>query len=270
MPRNFNYRLITGVFVQDNVAHVPSTEQILPKFGLIGDEWPDIDALNANAAAGINYKLIFAGRHGQGFHNVAERNYPTDEWERHWSRINTDGELVWGPDALLTELGVEQAKHAASQWATYTGPRPALYLCSPLRRTLHTFSLTFKGSDVVARVREGVRERVTGHTCDYRSKVSELKSFAATIEGEGNVFDWSEFDGIEEDPSAGTFETYEERDARVKVALDTIFANENANVVSITTHAGFIRGLDAVLGRPDSVLPTGGIAPFLVEAVDYT
>lgn len=41
--------------------------QLEPQFGHIGDTWPDLEALNANAPAGTTYKLLFAGRHGQGF-----------------------------------------------------------------------------------------------------------------------------------------------------------------------------------------------------------
>ena len=29
---------------------------------------------------GVSYRLLFLGRHGQGYHNVAESYYGTDAW----------------------------------------------------------------------------------------------------------------------------------------------------------------------------------------------
>ncbi|KAH7101056.1 phosphoglycerate mutase-like protein [Auriculariales sp. MPI-PUGE-AT-0066] len=267
MSSAFSYTLVPGFFSQDEPSHVPSTQQIAPRFGLIGEEWPDIAALNAGAPVGTSYKLIFAGRHGQGFHNVGELKYGTEAWDSHWSLANGDGELIWGPDPLLTDTGINQAKHAASHWMLYQGPQPTLYLCSPLRRTLRTFSISFDGTGAVARVIENVREHLTGHTCDVRMNVSELKDFATTIEGGGAVFDWSAFGKVEEDPHANELETHDDVKTRAKVVLDEIFGNKDAQIVSITTHSNFISNLSELLGRNNSVLPTGGVAPFLIKAV---
>ncbi len=43
--------------------------------------------LNIDGAAhdGSSYKLVFAGRHGQGYHNVAESKYGTALWDSYWS-----------------------------------------------------------------------------------------------------------------------------------------------------------------------------------------
>jgi len=59
-------------------------------------------------------------------------------------------------------------------WSSYTGPPPSLYLCSPLRRALQAFAVTYAGTSAVARVHEGVRARMTGDPYDVRLKVSEL------------------------------------------------------------------------------------------------
>ena len=45
--------------------------QIAPRFGLVGESWPDLDALNADAPEGTMYKLVFAGRHGQGYREIS-------------------------------------------------------------------------------------------------------------------------------------------------------------------------------------------------------
>ena len=39
-----------------------------------------IKHLNRNAEQGSLYKVLYLGRHGEGYHNVAERFYGTDEW----------------------------------------------------------------------------------------------------------------------------------------------------------------------------------------------
>ena len=36
--------------------------------------------LNRDAAAGTQYKVLFMGRHGEGYHNVAESYYGTPAW----------------------------------------------------------------------------------------------------------------------------------------------------------------------------------------------
>jgi len=134
--------------------------------------------------------------------------------------------------------------------------------------------LTFAGTPAVARVREGVREHLTGHTCDVRLKVSELQEFLQE-EREDSVFNWDEFKGVENDPYEKVTENDEDVQARAKKALDKIFSEESAQgerlgwllqcqsgsfclVVSITSHSGFIQGLSIVLGRQNWVLPTGG------------
>lgn len=40
------------------------------------------------------YKVIYIARHGEGWHNRAEEKYGTEEWNRRWSRLEGDGEMV--------------------------------------------------------------------------------------------------------------------------------------------------------------------------------
>lgn len=37
--------------------------------------------LNEEAAEGETFKLLYLGRHGQGYHNVASTYYGTDAWQ---------------------------------------------------------------------------------------------------------------------------------------------------------------------------------------------
>lgn len=40
-----------------------------------------IQELNRKAPADTEFKLLYLGRHGQGYHNVAEAFYGTEAWE---------------------------------------------------------------------------------------------------------------------------------------------------------------------------------------------
>jgi len=120
-----------------------------------------------------------------------------------------------------------------------------------------------------------VREHLTGHTCDVRLKVSELQEFLQE-EREDSVFNWDEFEGVENDPYENVTENDENVQARAKTALDKIFSEESAQgerscwlllyclfslccvVISITSHSHFIQSLSIVLGRQNGALPTGG------------
>ena len=39
-----------------------------------------LSSLNTSSPANVQYKLLIFGRHGQGFHNVAEDKYGTVSW----------------------------------------------------------------------------------------------------------------------------------------------------------------------------------------------
>lgn len=110
------YTTVPGFFQQDDAATVPGTfsyvgfhscfslrltdtDQVANNFGLI-DQVYDTDAefdpagelagwlrfenkvavLNAEAATGTQYKVLYLGRHGEGYHNVAETYYGTPAW----------------------------------------------------------------------------------------------------------------------------------------------------------------------------------------------
>ncbi|EJD36083.1 phosphoglycerate mutase-like protein [Auricularia subglabra TFB-10046 SS5] len=251
------HQLVTGIFIQDDPAYVPALEQIEPRFGLLGDAWPDAAALNAQAPEGTSYKLVIAGRHGQGFHNVAETKYGTKAWDDYWAFQYGDDEITWAPDPELTDIGLEQARTAHSAWEKYAPPTPEIFLSSPLRRALKTCQITFPGQSAL--VGEIYREHLTGHTCDFRLSVSTLRK-------DYSDFDWSAMKD-DEDPFTKETENTEQVAQRARRALDEIFANEPAQVVSITAHSGWIQGLNDALGRKRYSLPTGGVAPFLIKAV---
>lgn len=130
--------------------------------------------LNRQSGRNIQYKMLYMGRHGEGFHNVAESFYGTPAWnvsfplfevqtfsidrdrtlQCYWSKLDGNGTITWA-DAHLTEKGVEQAKIANRFWATEIAtqkiPVPESYYTSPLDRCLATADITFSGLDLLSR-----------------------------------------------------------------------------------------------------------------------
>lgn len=65
---------------------------------------------------------------------------------QYWSKLNTDGEIVWGPDPELTELGVTQAQTVNAAWKQQIlagAPVPQSLYSSPLRRAANTLKITW-------------------------------------------------------------------------------------------------------------------------------
>jgi hypothetical protein len=92
MTIQFVYETINGFFVQadDNVNAAEFNH--LKDFGLKKESWAvlknDLRQLQNAAPENVRYKLLFLARHGQGWHNLAEKKYGTKEWEvRHTERM---------------------------------------------------------------------------------------------------------------------------------------------------------------------------------------
>ena len=47
-----------------------------------------VKTLNGNAEEGTEYKVLYLGRHGQGYHNVAESRYGTKLWDVSSAHFN--------------------------------------------------------------------------------------------------------------------------------------------------------------------------------------
>ncbi|KAI9574307.1 histidine phosphatase superfamily [Boletus coccyginus] len=248
------YTTLRGFFLQDDPES--QVDGIPPRFGLKDDSdsrWvkfkEEIERLNANAPSGTQHTAVFVGRHGEGYHNVAMEN---------WTRLNGDGELVWGPDPELTELGIEQAKNAHQAWKTeleYSIPLPEKLYSSPMRRAIKTNQVTFEGllrPDLKTTIVENIREKNCVSTCDKRRKKSEIANdFPDYLFEEGLTEEDETWD-----PELR--ETYEEVDIRAKKVLDMIFDNDEEQFISITSHHAFIDAFLRVCGHRPWALPTGG------------
>ncbi|KAJ7480744.1 histidine phosphatase superfamily [Mycena latifolia] len=268
----FSYEAVPGFFAQDDVLADPNAVGAVPaRFGLLDSSdarWSNLTAklgeLNASAN-NASYKLVFFGRHGQGYHNVGEAKYGTKAWDDYWAMLNGDGELTWGPDPELTAIGKDQAANANKLWKEELGfsiPLPERLYCSPMTRAMQTCAITFTDvSSKRAMILENCREEYGMHTCDKRNTLTYISDTFPQFDIEAG---FTEEDELFE---AESRETFEHVSARAQKVLDRIFSDDqDATFVSITAHGGIINGFLHAMGRPRYPLPTGGILPVVVKA----
>jgi len=269
-----NYNVVPGFFIQDDPYTDPNTTGAVPlRLGLIDDSphrWTNfqvkVDELNAQAEKGVQYKFLVLARHGQGYHNLAVEIYGTKAWINYWSKLNGDGNMTWGPDPKLTELGISQAAVANSVWKTelkYGIPLPTTLYCSPFSRAASTLEITFKdvvGPHLRPLVVEDFREINGVEPCNKReTKTYIAKSYPNFIFEEG-------FTEEDELWNPDVQECEERLRKRLRTALDTVFSTDLSTYISVTAHAGTIRAILHVLGHREYGLPTGGVIPVLVKA----
>jgi hypothetical protein len=84
-----------------STGHDSSHDYLDESFGLLDtskERWTnlrkDLRRLNDESDGDTVFKVLFLGRHGQGWHNVAEQHYGSPEWNRYWSKVNTDGNMT--------------------------------------------------------------------------------------------------------------------------------------------------------------------------------
>jgi broad specificity phosphatase PhoE len=245
-----------------------------------------VRGLNEAAGDGAAYKVLFLGRHGQGWHNVAESKYGTKAWDvsstspalHHGTKLTSaqcyysalDGydNLTWA-DALLTPTGQQQALDAHKLWATQLPlglPAPETFYVSPLTRAIETADLTFQHLALPADrpyaplAKELVREVLGVHTCDRRSTRSAIATKFPHVRFE---------DGFEEEDGLWLADYREPRTARryrLAMLLDDVFASDEGVVLSITSHSGAIESMLEKLGHRRFALKTGGVIPVIVKA----
>lgn len=279
----WKFETVTGFFRQDD----PSTDDLVfnyatADFGRL-KLWStivrELEELNRDAPSNVAYKLIFNARHGQGYHNAAVQKYGTDEWNRKWHNMTGDGEIVWGPDPMLTDLGINQAKENNAAWKKQIAdgaPVPSKFYVSPLQRSCHTLVYTWDGIkplETQPKVLEILRETIGVNLCDKRlpkSKVDERFSKHGF-----NTDDLSEEDDLY---TVHTRETLWEQSLRVDEFLQGLFDEDlDGNTVDkkksvahtfvlTTTHAGTIRGFITALGHRQFTISTGGMIPCVVKA----
>ncbi|OJJ33802.1 hypothetical protein ASPWEDRAFT_173235 [Aspergillus wentii DTO 134E9] len=285
----FHLRLsnVEGFFLQDEPTTDPSSfDYVKSNFGLISrsygsdsesdptgqkTQWErfadQINALNRDSPPGTSYRVLYLGRHGEGFHNVAEQRYGTDLWDCYWSLQDGDENGTW-VDSRLTAVGISQAETAHKAWEKQIEqniPPPQSYYVSPMNRCLATATVTFKGLKMPLTepfqptIKELLRETIGLHTCDKRSPKS-------TIEAEYPLFK-IEPSFSEEDPlyDSKLRESNTARDARLLEFLRHIFATDANTFISLTAHSGAITSILEVIGHREFALATGGVIPVVVK-----
>ncbi|KAG1735029.1 histidine phosphatase superfamily [Suillus lakei] len=255
-----SYEVVKGFFVQEGGARRDLGE-LPPRFGLLDRK--RLISLIRPPPRTRRYKVFFVGRHGEGFHNVAEAKYGTEAWNNYWSKKNGDGELIWGPDPELTTLGKDQAKSAHDAWKQERGfniPLPGKLYCSPLTRAIHTNKITFDSIPNSQRtvIIENLRETNGVHTCDKRRTYTYIKQTFPDFDIEEGFMEEDKL----WDPKVR--ETYAEIDARMRGVLDMIFDKDQEQFISLTAHGGIVSAVLRVMNHRQYFLPTGGSCSNLI------
>ncbi|KOS42731.1 hypothetical protein ACN38_g6358 [Penicillium nordicum] len=287
-----NYSAVTGYFLQDEESTDASTfDYTAENFGLIGRTYPadkenkkhesltqwerfhnQVTELNDQSPPHIEYKVLFLGRHGEGWHNAAETYYGTPAWNCYWSELDGNSTASWA-DATLTPGGITQALKANEFWQKEIKEQrihtPDHYYVSPLTRTLQTANLTFGNLDLPKHsahfkptIKELFREGISVHTCDHRRDRSYIHDLFPhwTIE--------HGFTEVDELWNGVTGETSGAQDVRSAEALGDVFftLSKKQSFVSITSHSGEISSILRVIGHRTFKLNTGAVIPVLVKA----
>ncbi|KAI9780676.1 MAG: hypothetical protein M1839_006617 [Geoglossum umbratile] len=284
VPSYIKYTAVTGFFLQDDPSTDPATfDFTTTNFGLINrtydtdrdydpehekTQWQrfqhQVFELNRGSGRRVQYKVLYLGRHGEGYHNVAESHYGTHDWD-----LDGNGTIVWA-DAHLTANGIKQAQNVNAFWkkeiAIEKIPVPERYYTSPLSRCLATANITFTGLELpdrhpfVPKVKEKLRETMGVHTCDHRSSKTYIHrnypSYKFELGFTENDKLW--IPDLRESDSAQT--------ARSKELLDNIFSRDRSKFISFTSHSGEIAAILRVINHPVFGLVTGAAIPVLVKA----
>ncbi|KAI9684514.1 MAG: hypothetical protein M1829_002324 [Trizodia sp. TS-e1964] len=285
------YTTITGFFLQDEPTTVAVTfNYATSNFGLIdrpydtdGEYDPDhkktqwqrfehqVFRLNRESGRKVQYKVLFMGRHGEGFHNVAESFYGTPAWDCYWSKLDGNGTIEWS-DANITTNGANQAIIANNFWkreiAEQKIPVPEKYYSSPLTRCLETAHITFSSLTLpdhrpfAPLIKEKMRETIGIHTCDRRRSKTYIKATYPEFSFEDG------FTETDELWKPDLRETNSLEDVRFRELLDDIFSHDDSTYLSFTAHSGAIASILRVIGHRDFSLSTGAVIPVLVKAED--
>lgn len=263
---------------------LPNASQKKQNFGLIDRSYPTdtsdssskiwprfeqyIRSIASSTGPNESYKVLFLGRHGQGWHNVAESKYGTKAWDCYYSALDGHDGLVWA-DAHLTPAGAQQAKDVHTLWATQLPrglPAPETYYVSPLTRTIQTAALSFanlplpRDAPYAPYIAELLREALGVHTCDRRSTRTQIASAFPDVVFEPGFADADPLWEADYREPAGA------RRYRLASFLDDVFARDDKVFLSLTSHSGAIASILEAVGHRGFRLETGGVIPVFLKA----
>ena len=187
----------------------------------------------------------------------------------YWAEQTGNGTAVWA-DPLLTPAGEYEAYKANAyfkdRYETQNMPHFESYYSSPLSRCTITANITFadlalpEDRPFAPVVKEGFREGMTLHTCNWRSSKTDIAAMFPSYRFEDG---FSEEDELWHSYEA---ETTAAQAVRAKAVLDDVFRADDKTWISVTSHSGQITQLLAALNHRAFRLSTGQIIPVLVKA----
>lgn len=232
----------------------------------------DLQQMNEQSTNNTVYKIVLLGRHGQGYHNLANLKYGEKAWNEHWLHLTGDGEIEWAPDPELTELGLAQANDINHQLKIEVSRGlkvPTKWYSSPFRRSVETLIGSWKDTVDLKKatplIMEDFRETIGVHLCDKRSPRSVISRKYSPL---GFVIE----DGFEEEDvyyKDNYREKVWEQALRQNRGFQYVFENTGRfddQIISITSHSGSIRTQLLVLHHRPFSIGTGGIIPVFVKA----
>ncbi|RAL02979.1 putative phosphoglycerate mutase [Aspergillus ibericus CBS 121593] len=220
-----------------------------------------VNRLNARSPKHVSYKVLYLTRHGQGVHNDYESKVGRDNWNDYWARLDGDGSIYW-VDAWLTATGIQQARELGQFWRDVAPeqkiPLPETVYTSPLARCLHTTKLMFspafakEGERLAPLVKEGLRERLTDHTCDKRSSLSWINRYYPSFLIENGFSEedrlWSPF----------LSESIKEHVARKQRVLENLYERDPNQIISLTVHSYAIGAILRACGAEEEFIVREG------------
>ncbi|KFA67986.1 hypothetical protein S40285_03526 [Stachybotrys chlorohalonatus IBT 40285] len=289
--KDIRFSTVGGYFLQDEASTDPSGfDYVNWNFGLLNRTYPTDGSFDPNGsktqwerfARWVSYlnnncqndqttrfKLLFLGRHGEGWHNAAESFYGTPAWNCYWSVQTGNGTAHW-EDPHLTPAGFREAYKANAyfkqRYEDYGLPFFESYYTSPLTRCTVTANITFADIDLPAElpfapiVKEGFREGMTVHTCNHRSNRTYMEEMLPVLQFEEGFTEFDELWHADEN------ETQDHMNWRARDVLEDVFTNDDNTWISVTAHSGTVTNLLRTLNHRAFRLATGQIIPVLVKA----
>ncbi|KAI1876927.1 uncharacterized protein JN550_000999 [Neoarthrinium moseri] len=228
-----------------------------------------LQGLNERNEHGESYKLLFLIRHAAGVHNIFMEQVGTDAWNDYWAHLEGDGKVIW-LDARAVDSGIVEAQRLAQFWIDGVQnddmPLPGTLYTSPLARCLETTRLVYapvfksQQRSLQPVVKELLRERLTGHTCDKRSTRSWIAKAFPECQIEPG---FAESDSLWR---ADYLETPEDHVARKRELLEEIFSNDDSPFISLTTHSYAISAILKVVGAPKFRVAEAAMVPLFIKA----
>ncbi|KAJ5637504.1 hypothetical protein N7490_007383 [Penicillium lividum] len=279
-----SYTTVTGYFLQDETATDASTfDYTAVNFGLLNRTYPtdkelkhsesltqwerfynQVEKLNDESSSDVEYKVLFLGRHGEGWHNAAQTYYGTPAWNCYWAELDGNDTATWF-DAELTTAGVSQALVAHDFWQKEIDEQRIHTPDNYFPTTPSPGSTSLRAAPNSAPlIKELFREGISIHTCDHRHSRSYIH----------NLFpEWPIEEGFSEEDelwNGVTAETSAAQDVRSATVLDEVFftsaSSKKDSFVSVTSHSGEISSILRVVGHRTFSLNTGAVIPVLVRA----